>query len=153
MNLNNDVVYRSLRIGPLHQLHAGRSRSLIRHHNRLHRSPPCVEFLPVRQPLHPLSLDGLSDRNGSIKILASPASMRNAEWPCHVCFIGIASSVSSVLLNGGGERFVVGVDDDDSEQLRRLGLARVAADWMVRVRRFGPALAGLINAGLAVVHL
>jgi hypothetical protein len=29
---------------------------------------------------------GLSDRNGSIKILASPASMRNAEWPCHVCF-------------------------------------------------------------------
>jgi hypothetical protein len=25
--------------------------------------------------------------------LASPASMRNAEWPCHVCFIGIVSSV------------------------------------------------------------
>src|SRR5215470_1265223 len=109
--------------------------------------------LACKAPLHPLSLDGLSDRNGSIKILASPASMRNAEWPCHVCFIGIASSVSSVLLNGGGDRFVVGVDDDDSEQLRRLGLARVAADWMVRVRRFGPALAGLINAGLAVVHL
>src|SRR5262249_21596341 len=69
------------------------SRSLIRHHNRLHRSPPCVEFLPVRQQLHPLSRDGLSDRNGSIKILASPASMRNAEWPFHVCFIGIVSSV------------------------------------------------------------
>ena len=26
----------------------GRSRSLIRRHNRLHQSPPCVEFLPVR---------------------------------------------------------------------------------------------------------
>src|SRR5438128_766608 len=30
------------------QLYPGRSRSLIRHHNRLHRSPPCVEFLPAR---------------------------------------------------------------------------------------------------------
>ncbi|MGC1596278.1 MAG: hypothetical protein WA774_13055, partial [Candidatus Acidiferrales bacterium] len=68
-------VYRRLRLGPLHQLHPGRSRSLIRHHNRLHRSPPCVEFLPAWQPLHPLSLDGLSDRNGSIKTLASPAAM------------------------------------------------------------------------------
>src|SRR4051794_34548577 len=58
MNLNNDVVYRHLRLGPLHQLHSGPSRSLIRHHNRLHRSPPCVEFLRVRQPLHALSLDG-----------------------------------------------------------------------------------------------
>jgi hypothetical protein len=30
MNLNNDVVYRRLRLGPLHQLCPGRSRSLIR---------------------------------------------------------------------------------------------------------------------------
>src|ERR1700758_2831860 len=101
MNLNNDVVYRRLWLGPLHQLHPGRSRSPIRHHNRLHRSPPCVEFLPVRQPLHPLSLDGLSDRNGSIKILASRASMRNAEWPCHVCFIGIVSSVMCLFTGNG----------------------------------------------------
>src|SRR5262249_56651369 len=36
MNLNDDVVYRCRRRGPLHQLHAGRSRGLIRHHNRLH---------------------------------------------------------------------------------------------------------------------
>src|SRR5436190_5187954 len=93
MNLNDDVVYRRLRLGPLHQLHPGRSRSLIRHHNRLHRSPPCVEFLPARYPLQPLSQDGLSERNGSIKILAAPASMRNAEWPCHVSFIGIVSFV------------------------------------------------------------
>jgi hypothetical protein len=36
MNLNDDVVYRCLRLGPLHQLHPGRSRSLVRHHYRLH---------------------------------------------------------------------------------------------------------------------
>src|SRR6516225_3011183 len=48
MNLNNYVIYRRLRLGPLHQLHPGRSRSLIRHHNRLQKSPACVEFVPVR---------------------------------------------------------------------------------------------------------
>src|SRR5437879_1980433 len=37
MNLNDDVVYRRLRLGPLHQLHPGGSRSLFRHHDRLHR--------------------------------------------------------------------------------------------------------------------
>jgi len=36
MNLNDDVVYRCLRLGPLHQRHPGRSRGLIRHHNRPH---------------------------------------------------------------------------------------------------------------------
>src|SRR4051812_7059031 len=36
MNLNDDVVYRWLRLGPLHQLHPGRSRSLVRYDNRLH---------------------------------------------------------------------------------------------------------------------
>src|SRR6185312_5859042 len=105
MNPNNDIaVVRArqgapvLRRGPLHQLHASRSRGLIRHHNRLHWSPPGVEVLPVRQPLHPLSLDGLSERNGSIKILASPASTQNVEWPGHVCFIGIVSSVMVSLV-------------------------------------------------------
>src|SRR5262249_24262832 len=47
MNLNDDVVYRCLRLGPLHQLPPGRSRSLVRHHARLHDKfllgylPPC----------------------------------------------------------------------------------------------------------------
>ena len=36
MNLNDDVVYRWQRLGPLHQLHPGRSRSLVRHDDRLH---------------------------------------------------------------------------------------------------------------------
>src|SRR5213078_3491807 len=38
MNLNDDVVYRRPRLGPLHQLHPGSSRSLVRHHDRLHRN-------------------------------------------------------------------------------------------------------------------
>ena len=40
MNLNDDIVYRCLRLGPLHQLHPGRSRSPVRHNDRLHRSLP-----------------------------------------------------------------------------------------------------------------
>jgi hypothetical protein len=45
MNLNDDVVYRCLRVGPLHQGHPGRSRSLACHHDRLHRPPPCPVLL------------------------------------------------------------------------------------------------------------
>src|SRR5436189_4189552 len=92
MNLNDDVVYRCLRLGPLHQRHSGRSRSLVRHNDCLHRPPPCVESSPARLPIHPSSQDGLSDRNdrsGS----SVPASMRNAEWPYHVSFIEIVSTV------------------------------------------------------------
>src|SRR6185436_16283100 len=36
MNLNDDVVYRCRGLGPLHQLHPGRSRSLVRHNDCLH---------------------------------------------------------------------------------------------------------------------
>jgi hypothetical protein len=42
MNLNDDVVYRCLRLGPLGQLHPGRSRSLIRYHDCLHGN--CLLF-------------------------------------------------------------------------------------------------------------
>src|SRR5262249_40080807 len=51
MNLNDDVVYRWLRLGPLHELHPGRSRSLLRHDDCLHRPPPCVESSPAMQPI------------------------------------------------------------------------------------------------------
>ena len=43
MNLNDDIVYRCLRLGPLHQRHPGPSRSLVRHHDRLHPAPPCIQ--------------------------------------------------------------------------------------------------------------
>src|SRR5215471_6508211 len=64
MNLNNDIAVvrareagerRPLRLGPLHQLHPGRSRSPVRHHDRLHRPPPCVVKLGQRVPLSNLS--------------------------------------------------------------------------------------------------
>src|SRR5215468_9903704 len=60
---------------------------------------------------------------------------------------------SEGLFDGRGQRVVIGVEDEDSEQLCRLGLARVAADRMDSARRFGPALARPIDARLAVVHL
>src|SRR5215472_10626158 len=59
MNLNNDIAVvrareagerRPLRLGPLHQLHPGRSRSLVRHHYRLHRPPPCVWYVVIFLP-------------------------------------------------------------------------------------------------------
>src|SRR5215472_4262978 len=40
MNLNDDVVYGCLRLGLLHELHPGRSRSLVRYHDCLHHLPP-----------------------------------------------------------------------------------------------------------------
>jgi hypothetical protein len=36
MNLNDDVVYRRLRLGPLGQRHPGRSGGLVRHYDRFH---------------------------------------------------------------------------------------------------------------------
>src|SRR5947208_10593688 len=59
MNPNNDIAVvrateagdrRPLRLWPLHQLRPGRSRSLIRHHNRLHRPPPCVVWILLYPP-------------------------------------------------------------------------------------------------------
>jgi len=55
--------------------------------------------------------------------------------------------------DGRGQRVVIGVEYEDSEQLCRLGLARVAADRMDRARRFGPALTRPIDVRLAVIHL
>src|SRR5258706_3452304 len=55
-------------------------------------------------------------------------------------------TASEGLFDGRGQRVVIGVEDEDSEQLCRLGLARVAADRMDTARRFGPALAYPIDA-------
>ena len=93
INLNNDLIYRRLRVGSLQQLHPGGSRSLIRRYDRIHRLPPCVECLPAMLPSHSLLRNELSDRNGSIQLLASPASVRDAAWPSLVCFMGIVSLV------------------------------------------------------------
>src|SRR5216683_5783056 len=96
MNLNKDVVYRRLRLGPL----------------------------------QPLSQDGLSDRNGSIKISAAPASMRNAEWPCHVSFIGIISLV--ICLSAGNVSYLPSLFTCTFHQLGLLTLQRC-----LRIRALG----------------
>jgi hypothetical protein len=40
MDLNDDVVQGRGRLGPLRQRHPGRSRGLVRHHDRLHPALP-----------------------------------------------------------------------------------------------------------------
>jgi hypothetical protein len=52
-------------------------------------------------------------------------------------------NASEGLFDGRGQRVVISVEDEDSEQLCRLCLARVAADRMDRP----------IDARLAVIHL
>ena len=49
MNLNDDVVQRCLRLGPLHQRHPGRPRGLICHHNRPHPAPSRVKASTARR--------------------------------------------------------------------------------------------------------
>ena len=67
----------------------------------------------------------------------------------------LASTARSIegLFERRGQRIVTGVEDEDREQLCRLGLARVAADQMGCARLFRPALASLIDACLSVIHL
>jgi hypothetical protein len=48
MNLNDDVVYRCPRLGPLGQPDPRCSRGLIRHHDRPHPAPPGIQSLPSR---------------------------------------------------------------------------------------------------------
>jgi hypothetical protein len=56
VNLNDDVIYRCLRLGALHQRHPGRSRSLVRHHDRLHVRLPVLFYCCHRR--HPHSIRG-----------------------------------------------------------------------------------------------
>jgi hypothetical protein len=52
MNLNDDVVYRCLGLGPRHQLHPGGSGGLVRYHDRLHHlSPDVWDVVIFRIPL------------------------------------------------------------------------------------------------------
>jgi hypothetical protein len=47
MNLNDDVVDRRLRLGPLYQLHPGRSCRLVRYDDCLHHPPPRVWYAAI----------------------------------------------------------------------------------------------------------
>src|SRR5438034_10316441 len=56
MNFNDDIAVRAfkageprrIRIGSLHELHPGRSRGLIGHHNRFHLNTPLYQSPPTR---------------------------------------------------------------------------------------------------------
>jgi hypothetical protein len=62
MNPNDDIVDRGVRLGPLHQLHPGRSRSLVRHHDRLRRPPLCqVLWQPTAAALQRIVSGRISD--------------------------------------------------------------------------------------------
>ena len=94
MNLNNDVVYRCRRLGPLHQRHPGRSRSLIRHHNRLHQAPPRIQSSPLHHEACPA--------------FASVVSVpRRASIPCFVVSLQPVAVTRQPLagpgLSGGGQ--------------------------------------------------
>lgn len=48
---------------------------------------------------------------------------------------------------------IAGVDDEDGEQSRRFGRARVLADGVVRARGLAPVLARVEHLRLAIIHL
>jgi hypothetical protein len=79
MNLNDNVVYRCRRLGPLGQLHPGRSRRLVRYHNRLHRPPPCVVKLGQRVPLSNLSTPPKCRSAPPLMVVRQPFS-RSTDW-------------------------------------------------------------------------
>ena len=65
----------------------------------------------------------------------------------------VRMTASEGLFDGHGQVVVVGVEEEASEQLCRLNLARVAADRMNNALRFGPALACPGDVRLAFIHL
>src|SRR6185312_3586049 len=76
MNLNDDVVYRCPRLGPLHQLHPGRSRSLVRHNDCLHELSPRLSLLEwCRQPR-----EGSCEIVVFVLILRSYARLQESDW-------------------------------------------------------------------------
>jgi hypothetical protein len=80
--------------GPLHQLHASRSRSLIRHHNRLHDVKPA--FLEQAEPLRSTTLtgnDSLEDR-----LLRKPTIGR-VGCCCARAASGNVATLPSVMMN------------------------------------------------------
>src|SRR4051794_37451189 len=90
MNLNDDIVDRRLRLGPLHQLHPRRSSSLVRHHDRPHHPPPISS-----------SRRGLTHAGrtlpGEMEHLWCPAGATGGNWwpPRRVGYEGPASAVGA----------------------------------------------------------
>src|SRR5262249_50258780 len=63
------------------------------------------------------------------------------------------TSSMSVLLERSGQVFLVGVDDEDREQLCRRGRACIPPDVMDRARRLVPTFAGAVDPLRFLIHL
>src|SRR5262249_13945028 len=59
----------------------------------------------------------------------------------------------SVLLERGGQAFLVGVDDEDRKQLCRRGRACISADAMDGARHLVPTFARAVDPLRSVIHL
>jgi hypothetical protein len=77
MNLNNDVVYRRFRLGPLHQRHPGRSRRLVRHHDRFHLDAS----LCISPRLHDTNISGANPR----RLTTQGHQIQNPAGCSHAC--------------------------------------------------------------------
>src|SRR5262249_45504635 len=75
-------------------------------------------------------------------------SRMSMETPAHR-----PTSSTSVLLERGGQVFLVGVDDEDREQLCRRGRACIPADAMDRARRLVPTFARAVDPLRSLIHL
>jgi hypothetical protein len=64
MHLHDDVVYRWLRLGTLHQLHSGRSRGLVGYHDCFHRNYLLLKQASV--PRTPVGLKNLPGKGGGL---------------------------------------------------------------------------------------
>jgi hypothetical protein len=90
MNLNEDVVYGCLRLGLLHELHPGRSRGLVRHHDCLHHLPPDVWDVAIfRIPLQ-MSENRTAKIDGPMTfcygIDATGSACKNQRCGTNICF-------------------------------------------------------------------
>src|SRR5262245_41219729 len=81
-------------------------------------------------------------------VLSLSRSRVSMETPAHR-----PTSSMSVLLERGGQVFLVGVDDEDRDQLCRRGRVCIPADAMDRARRLVPTFARAVDPLRFLIHL
>lgn len=92
---------------------------------------------------------GLRYEGKVTRLDADGSDLRVIETPAH----RPTPSMSVLLERGGQVFFVVGVDDNDREQLCRRGRACIAADAMDGARRLVPTFARAVDPLRFVIHL
>src|SRR5689334_16135871 len=95
MNLNNDLVDRRFRLGPLRKRHTRGSRSLVRDHNRLHPAPHRFAFSPFGRLGEQNATALRPATRGDVQVIG--ASDREGLWPCGDRGAADSSGLSPVL--------------------------------------------------------